>query len=517
MIDKLLNKIDRLETKHLFLSIVVVSAFLAAWMQYIQHGWINPDSVLYLEQAERFAQGEWKAGFTIFQWPLYGLCIGLVHALTSLPIQTAAQLLNMLFFGIATASFLTLIKLAGGNNRTLFFGMLLLFSSLYIVGDVLEMLMRDEGFWAFYLTALVYFIRYIQQIKLSDALIWQASIIVATLFRIEAMLYLLLLPLVILLIKSSPSNNKAWLKEKTLQLLATYSLSIVIGLAIGIAILTQPQISMAQFGRLNEVFNTSLYHEFTKLFFAKAEKMSNLVLGSYLEEFAIPGLLLTFIYVIGSKILTAAGWIGTGLALIGFKHSSKKMPPIARSVLLTTSAIALFIMALIIIKVFVLSSRYVVALAFIMLIFASFQLTELSSNTHKKQRALFIIIFIILCLSFVKNILPKRNGYNYQQDAVAWIKSHNKQNQSVFYDDSRMRYYAAQPFEGTGVPNFIELKTKYDNNSIHNYHYLVINSAKAHKESEHFISSQLPNFSEIKRISSYKEKKQIVIYKNTAK
>ena len=517
MINKFLNKIDQLETKHLFFSIIAVSIILAAWMQYIQHGWINPDSVLYLEQAERFAQGEWKAGFTIFQWPLYGLCIGLAHTLTSLPIQTAAQLLNMLFFGVATASFLTLIKLAGGNNRTLFFGMLLLFSSLYIVGDVLEMLMRDEGFWAFYLTALVYFIRYMQHGKVSDAIFWQVSIIIATLFRIEAILFLLLLPPVVLSVKSSQFKDNTWFKEKIQQLLTAYSLSIVIGLVIGIAILTQPQISMAQFGRLNEVFNTNLYHEFTKLFFAKAEKMSNLVLGSYLEEFAIPGLLLTFIYVIGSKILTAAGWIGTGLAVVSFKLSSKHMQPIVKYTLVATSAIALFIMALIIIKVFVLSSRYVVALAFIMLIFASFQLTELSSNTHKKQRAFFIIIFIILCLSFVKNILPKRDGYNYQQDAVAWIKSHNKQNHAVFYDDSRVRYYAKQPFEGTGVPNLVELQTKYDNNSINNYHYLVINSAKAHNESEQFISSQLPNFSEIKRISSYKEKKQIVIYKNTAK
>lgn len=198
MIDQWLNKLDNLNTKNLFWVIVAASILLAAWMQYIQHGWINPDSVLYFEQAKQFAQGEWKAGFKIFEWPLYGACISLIHKITSLPIQNSAQLLNMLFFGIATASFLKLIQLAGGNNRTLFFGMLLLFSSLYIVGDVLEMLMRDEGYWAFYLTALVYFIRYLDSKKLVHAVLWQLSMITATLFRIEGILFLLFLPVIVI-------------------------------------------------------------------------------------------------------------------------------------------------------------------------------------------------------------------------------------------------------------------------------------------------------------------------------
>jgi hypothetical protein len=508
---KLLTTIEQANPIHLFWLIVAASIVLAARMQAIQHGWINPDSVLYLEAAKLIVIGDFRGAYNIFGWPFYALCIGIVSKLTGLGVHLSAQFLNMVFFGIATASFLKIIQLAGGKNLTLFAGALLLFGNLYIVGDVLEMLMRDEGFWAFYLTALVCFIRYLQHEKVSDAILWQVSIIIATLFRIEAILFLLFLPLITLWIKSST------IKEKFQLLLTVYSLSLVIGLVIVTAILTQPQISMAQFGRLNEIFNANLYYEFTKLLFAQADKMSNLVLGSYLEEFAIPGLLLTFLYVIGSKILTAAGWIGTGLALVGFKHSSKKIPITVRSILLTTCAIALFIMALIIIKVFVLSSRYVVSLAWILLVFASFQLAELSSNSGKKQRTLFIIICITLCLCFVKNILPKREGYNYQQNAVSWIKSHNTQNQAVFYDDSRVRYYAKQPFEGTGIANLVELTNAYNNKSINNYHYLVINSSKERNESEQFISSQLPNFSEIKRISSYKGKKQIVIYRKTTK
>lgn len=509
MIDQWLNKLDNLNTKNLFWIIVGASIILAAWMQYIQHGWINPDSVLYFEQAKLFAQGEWKAGFKIFEWPLYGVCISLVHKITSLPIQNSAQLLNMVFFGLATASFLKLIQHAGGNNRTLFFGMLLLFSSLYIVGDVLEMLMRDEGFWAFYLTALVYFVLYLESEKLSHALLWQLSMITATLFRIEGILFLIFLPLTVIALQPIDKTNKLIL------LIKAYSVCLILGLSITITITLHPEINMASFGRLDEIFTANLWNEFTEKFLKQADIMSKQVLGGYLEEFAIQGLLLTFFYIIGSKILTAAGFIGTVLALFGIKNTSNTMSPKVRQVLLASSAIALIIMCLIITKVFILSSRYAVGLAWILLIFASFYLADLSSNTLKNKRRFFIIISIILSLGFVKNILPKREGYNFQQDAVSWVKSHNKQNQPVFYDDSRMRYYAKRPFQGTSTPHFIELTNAYDNNSIDNYGYLVINSSKDHHESEEFISSKLQNFTEIKRILSYKGKKQVVIYINT--
>ncbi len=507
MIDQWLKKLDNLNTRNLFWLIVAASIILAAWMQYIQHGWINPDSVLYFEQAKLFAQGEWKVGFKIFEWPLYGACISLVHKLTSLPIQNAAQLLNMLFFGIATASYLKLIQLAGGNNRTLFFGMLLLFSSLYIVGDVLEMLMRDEGFWAFYLTALVYFVRYLESKKLSHAVLWQLSMITATLFRIEGILFLLFLPVIVITLQHEN------IKNKLIIMLKTYSICIIIGLSILVAIILHPEINMASFGRLDEVFTTNLFDEFTKKFFAQANIMSKEVLGGYLEEFAIPGLLLTFVYVMGSKILTAAGWVGTALAFFGIKNTSNTMTPKARKVLLTSSAIALIVMYLIITKVFILSSRYVVALAWILLIFASFQLTYLSTNLDKKLRNFLISLCVILSLCIVKNILPKRAGYNYSQDAVRWVRAINNNDAPVFYNETRMRYYADEIFIGTWQDNIEVLEASIKNGTINEYQYLLIDSSKKDTDKLELILEKIPDYKLIKSFENAKGKKFVLVFK----
>lgn len=506
MMEQWLNKIDRLNTETLVLWVVSASIILAAWMQYIQHGWINPDSVLYLEQARLFKLGQWETALQIFNWPLYGASIGLTAHLTSLPIHTSAQLLNMLFFGIATASFLNLIKLAGGNSRTILMGALLLFSSQYIVGDVLEMLLRDEGFWAFYLTALVFFVRYIQNQKLSDALSWQLCIIVATLFRIEAILFLILLPL------SFFFNRSSSLRHNIYSGLQAYSISILIAIAIAIALFSQPQLNMSQFGRLDEVFSSSLYQQFTQIFFAKSEIMSQQVLGKYLNEFAIPGLLLTFIYVIGSKIITATGLIGTGLAIFSLKCSSIKIQPVVKLVMIAVGSIALISMALIIIKVFVLSSRYVVSLAWILLIFASFYLTSLSLSSSKKVRITFIILCVLLGLGFIKNILLKREGYNYTQNAVAWVKTKNTANLPVFYDETRMVYYSNSPFTGKWDNRWKITLSAIKEGTIKGHAFLLISHSKKYSNRLNIIKEKLPEYIEVKRFNNYKAKKFVVIY-----
>lgn len=504
---KLFTIIEQANPAHLFWLIVGASIVLAAQMQAIQHNWINPDSVLYLEAAKLIVIGDFQGAYQVFNWPLYAFCIGVVSKLTGFGVHLSAQLLNMLFFGIATASFLRIIQLAGGSNLTIFSGALLLFGNLYIVGDVLEMLMRDEGFWAFYLASLVFFIRYTQQYKQTDAVLWQLCIIVATLFRIEGILFLFLLPLTCLF------TRKLSVKEKIQQLFNTYSISLITGFIIVIAITTLSQLDAGHLGRLNEIFTSNLYHELTRKFVAQADIMSTQVLGGYLEEFAIPGLLLTFVYVLGSKTLTAAGLIGTGLALLEIRSTSTQIPSAVRRVLLTAAAIALIAMALIIIKVFVLSSRYAIAFAWILMLFASFYLSSMMTKSDRKSRVLLTAICLILSLCLIKNILPKRDGYNYSQEAVTWIKTLNKSKEPVFYNETRMRYYANEAFIGTWADNTQMLINAINNKTINQYRYLLIDSSAKEASQLTTITKRIPQFKHIKTFNSTRQKKYVLIFK----
>ncbi|HSG93050.1 MAG TPA: hypothetical protein VK999_05000, partial [Methylotenera sp.] len=221
-----ITKIEQSPISKLHTIIVLLAMLIAAQMQYIQHGWINPDSLLYFESARLFAAAQWKEALQIWNWPLYPLCIAAVHKITNLGIQNSAQVLNVVFFGLTAFSFIEIIRLAGGRQLTMAAGALILFSSQYIVGDVLEMLMRDEGFWAFYLSGLVFFIRFYQQLRFRDALLWQLCAITATLFRIEAITYLVLLPSLFLF-----SFNFS-LKERIRYLLLSHALNIFLALGL---------------------------------------------------------------------------------------------------------------------------------------------------------------------------------------------------------------------------------------------------------------------------------------------
>lgn len=491
--------------------IVFISLLVAAQVQYIQHGWINPDSVLYLEAAKLFAVGEWKAGFAVFPWPFYSLCIAATHHLTSLSIHHAAQLLNVIFFAIATYAFTAIIQLCGGKQKELITGGLIFLSAQYMIGGVLEMLMRDEGFWAFFLLSIVFLIRFHQRHQLKDALLWQIMIIMAVLFRIEAMLYLVLLPLVLMLNHQPLTRNLALVAK-------AYSLQIILALAVMTALLIHPTLSTDMLGRLNEIFTANLWQAFTQKILTKSQIMSELVLDEYLEEFALPGLILTFLYVIIVKSISATGIIPFGLGVLGIKNRYALIEKKGGQILMATMLIALLNMALIITKVFVLSGRYVLAISFILMVLASFYFAHLldqsAIKSNKKSQWIVRVLLVVMVLGFVKNLMPKKTGYNYMQDAVKWLdsNSHASLKTEVFFNETRMRYYAGAPFIGTWNNNLSLISTAISDRSIYQHPFLMIATSTKEEVNLHALMVKLPDYKEIKRFHDAKAKKYVIVY-----
>ena len=511
-----IQKIEQSSINKLHAVMVLIAMLIAAQIQYIQHGWINTDSTHYFESARLFAIGEWKEALKVWNWPLYSLLIAAVHKITSLGIQTSAQVLNVLFFGLATFSYMQIIRLLGGRQLTIAAGTIILLSTQYVVGDVLGMLMRDEGFWAFYLTGIVFFIRFYQHLRFRDALFWQLCAITATLFRIEAITYLVLLPSIFLF-----SFNISF-KHRIRYLFISHALNIFLALVLILAMTLHGDLSMKNFGRLQEVFTLNLYDELTHKFFTNTAVMSKAVLGKYLEEFAVPGLLLTFIYAMIVKTVTTTGLVNFIMTIFAVKDRTALTETKALHVLSAVALISLMNMALIITKVFVLSSRYVVALAFILMILASFQFARiLMCNTQPSEKSssrkwMVIALVAFMLVSIIKNILPKAEGYNYMQDAVTWVKSLNRENKPVFTDEARITYYLGNPYTHRGPDNWEVVTTAIDSKEILNYEYLLLSQSVKHPERENIIAEQLPQFKEVKRFYSIKAKKFIVIYQKSS-
>ncbi len=506
--NSLLNKLIQLPTNRLTWLLTVIGVLIAMQINYIQHGWINNDSVLYFEAARLFALGEWQQGFKLFPWPLYSGLIALVHTISGFSLHFSAQILNVLFFGIATLSFLKLIRLCDGDNLTLLCGGLLLFSSQYIVGDALQMLLRDQGFWAFFLTSLVFFVRFYRSLSWTDAIAWQLAMMVAMLFRVEGITYLAALPLVLLW------RPHTVIKECCVALLKAHSVNIAIVFALALYIGFN-DLSIQHLGRLKEIVTPDLLQEMTARFSRRSEVMAADVLGNFLDEFAAEGLVLTFLFVMISKALSTAGWLTAGLAVYATWLRQRLLVQDAWKILAAVMIIALVDMFLIIFKVFVLSGRYVVPLALIMMVLAAFGLRELLRRLPglpAKKRWLVLILLVILILGMVKSLLPKREGYNYQQDAVTWVQAHNPDQLPVFYDSSRVRHYAGEPFIGTWMDVWEKITAAVEDDSIHAYEFLLLSEEEDEYWKAAYLAEKLPDYREVHRVGNRKGEKFVVIY-----
>lgn len=515
----MIKTLDNLSISQIHKLLTMLGIVLALQINYIQHGWINDDSVLYFEVARLFSTGEWKQGVTLFNWPLYPLLISVIQKTLSLSIQASAILLNVLFFVITTYSFISIIRLAGGNKVTILCGAFLLFSSSYIVGSVLPMLLRDQGFWAAFLTSLVFFIKFYRGNKLHNALLWQVSAIIAMLFRIEAITFLVCLPLLILV------QEKYTLKEKLKQFIVINTIPILGFISIAIALLAIPSLHLHDFGRLQEAITIfpRMINEIAKTFETKATIMGTQVLGDYFSDYGLVGVIVTLVSILTIKIVNLASWPVIGIFAISYKNNyysnTHLMHKDSARILLTTAFLSLLNATVIIASAFVLSNRYIISFGFVVFIFAAFHLTFIlqalsRQNINTWHKSLLIIFLTALCLSCIKNILPKGAGYTYEQDAIAYVKGFTVSNNRIFYVTPRSRYFAGATYTGRGYDYWSYTEKAIEDNSIYKYDYLVINLDidEFLPEREKILSTKLAQYHIEKEFYGYRKKKKITIY-----
>jgi hypothetical protein len=523
----MLRKLTSVSEFQLQKLITILGMLITCQVIYIQHGWINDDSVLYFEVARLFSIGEWKQGVMLFNWPLYPALISVTHQLTQLSLQESAQLLNVVFFGITTYSFISLIRLAGGNKTTIACGAFLLLSSPYIVGDVLPMLLRDQGFWAMFLSSLVFLIRFYRQKKLSDSLLWQICAIFAVLFRIEAITFLICLPFVLF------QQHELSVKQKIIYFLKLNLISLFAFMLIIGALIFVPTVHLSDFGRLQEAVTIfpRMLTDVAQIFATKTKIMEAQVLGGSLDGYGLIGIMITLVSIVTLKMIGVVSWPVMGVFALSHansklesKHSATvsiyTVAPDARVIFHWVLALALLNACVIISSVFVLPGRYIIAFGLIVLIFAAFHLASLLEKVRTKSigkcwhHALVLVLIILIAFIAINNILPKKAGYTYEQEAVAFVKQQGIANSKVFYVTPRSRYFAGAAFTERGIDPWDITQKAIADGSIYKYDYLVIyldiDDQILIKQA--ILSEKLAQYAVSREFYGYLNKKKMVIY-----
>jgi hypothetical protein len=92
------------------------------------------------------------------------------------------------------------------------------------------------------------------------------------------------------------------------------------------------------------------------------------------------------------------------------------------------------------------------------------------------------------------------------------VKSHNTGNLPVFYDNSRVRHYAGEPFIGTWTDLWGKVADAIRDGSIRSYEFLLISQEDGEEWKSAYLAESLPDFREVHRSANPKGKKFIVIY-----
>jgi len=513
--NKITTRIYAFTDTQLIAVFTLASAVLTAWIMYLQHGWITEDSILYFEVARLFSNGEWQQGFALYGWPLYPALITILHKLTGLGIQQAAQAWNIFFFALTTYGFLTFIRVAGGGKQVIICGALLLFSAPYIVGDILPMLLRDQGFWAFFLLSLGFLLSFHRTGEFKYALHWQICIIIAMLFRIEAFVYLLLAPLFML------RNTNKTLQQRLYSYGQTQILTLVAGAGLGLLLAFSPTLQLDDLGRIRELFTTfsRLYGQLTEGLAAKAQLMGEMVLGKYLDDYGMLSILLALASIVMIKSIGAAGWSTMLVLAMPQPERLHGLKEDARELIIWVIAIGAAIASIIILNRFILSSRYLAPSAFIMLLLCAFALSNMWTYLRSRSSAelirplTFSVILLLVCLSFIKNIMPLGADHNFEQTAVAWTQERSTPQTKIFISDAKLRYYAGQSYDGRDDPWQWTLDAIKDQ-SIYGYDYLILSLSGAKiAEQQKYLSTMLSQYELVNQFQRG-TRKVVLIYKS---
>lgn len=511
----MLHSLRNLNTKTLLLIATLLSGLFATIIHINQHYWLNVDSLLYFESARLMLSGQWQAAVNIYNWPFYAFTIAATSYLTHLDLHTAAQVLNVICFMITTWALGSIIRISGGNNLTILLAMLFLLGSDYISGSILPMLIRDQGFWAFFLLSIYFFIRFHRHHSLLDATLWQICIGITALFRFEGVIFMGILPFISLF-----QLNHSF-KRRVMHLLkANYLLVSGLIFAALFILFVKPSL-LAVANRATWYLPLSIWDELTLSYQGKLSTMAQL-LGEDLDQFALSALMFGMIGIWLQKIISG---VSIPLILVMVIYFLHKRPVLsikseAHQVLSWAFCINILLGAMWLFRVFVLSVRYLIPAGMIAIIYAAFMTEKVLNLQHgakvktwTSRSMLVMLLFYIACI--IHNLWPEPKEMHFEFDAVKYLTEHHIPVEQVYFTTPISVFYAGLPYQRVCESKWSCIEADVQNGKAQQFNYLLIYLDRKNniEQNEAVLKQALAGYSIMATFPGPGQRKKMVLYR----
>jgi hypothetical protein len=406
----------------------------------------NVDGILYLKAANVFQESGLKASMSVYPWPFFSILIVFTHQITGFSLEHAAFLLDTLLISFMVGIFITLIKEAGGNLKIQYWAALVILIFPYL-NHARNNILRDFGYYAFALLSLVYFIRYLQQSRYKDAILWNISIIIAALFRIEGIILFCLAPFLILYkIPTSHLPSKQSLKNYFILNIPLIILSAFLILWL----LSKHTLSINNSGRLSELF--FFFHHDLFQIINHIETKSSIIGSSVLTIFSqdlssiflFAGLFSLLLF----TFINTLSFLYTLLSYYGFKNKLLSTDKNSHEAILTYIVINLLIVTTFLLKSFFLEDRYILLLSLLCLLAVPFTLDFIFTSWKNRTQnfagkkwvfPLVCLGLVILAISGLGHFGPSKA---YIINAGNWLNENTPTETRVYSNDEQLSYYS---------------------------------------------------------------------------
>ena len=378
---------------------------------------LNRDGMLYVDTARVFLKEGLPAAIDTYAWPFLSILMAMVSHISGLDIENSGHLLNVLFMAGACA-----LLVASSTRIFPDAGWPTCLTLLAIPGlnDYRNELLREYGCWFFVMLSFWFALRWAEAPRWRTAFLAQTVLVLASLFRPEALAFL---PALILWQVFEASPN-----ERARRLLMISSLSILALVCVVTLLATGflPQRLVADFSRISlERFNLTAQaiapglHQFSR------ENVGTILFFGSLAIIPIKFVKMMGLFMVPLLYAVTAG---SGFFPIWVRLRVFAWAFIAHLLVLTVFVVDMQFLA----------GRYVVLLVFLAAPLTGYGLS-LVLGRFPRWKAFLISIAAAMVFANVISIPP---GKQHFVDAGRWLAENAIESPRVYNESARSAYYA---------------------------------------------------------------------------
>ena len=419
--------------------IIIATVLLYVWQLHL-YPMINPDGVTYIEAAAAYLKGGVKAAIALndqAKWPFYSIFIAEIHTLTGQSLLVSEQILDATCIVISACFFLYLVRVLSQHKSASFWAVVI-WLTWHAYVKWWPTIVRDHGFVMALLVSFYFYYRFTVTRTVLWALLWSFSLVLAELFRIEAVLYLVLIPFSIFLLTQESWGHRMmlWLKLNILSLIA--------GACILILFVNKTLTpDSLRFEYMWQEFSL-LYSTMISEFMVRYQVIHENVF--YREnDFSMYALLVSYVAVFVGYVVAQVS-----LAALPPLFWMKKVLTHLNMSMLQCSFLAYMSLTFIIPLLFFvehvfLNGRYLLPLGVFLLLLVASMLPHVIAVLSGKKKIIFMVVMsALLAINFSANIFQFGRLNLDEKQVSLWLKQ-NHPNETVFTNSKLILFYASSP------------------------------------------------------------------------